>query len=68
MACRWDNIIAALELYRVGKEPLCGDCHGGTPYDEPFEVKRFPTILLPNRKPYGYILKLPQFGTQFCKK
>lgn len=45
----------ALELYRAGKELCVVTANAeGTPYDEPFEVKRLPTILLPNRKPYGY--------------
>lgn len=45
----------ALELHKAGEELCVVTANAdGTPFEEPFEVKRLPTILLPNRKPYGY--------------
>lgn len=45
----------ALELYKAGQEFCVVTTKAeGKPYDEPFEVKRLPTVLLPNRKPYGW--------------
>lgn len=60
----------ALELHRAGKELCVVTTRAeGEPYDEPFDVKRLPTVLLPNRKPYGYgIVNLPSAALSDIKQ
>lgn len=45
----------ALELHKAGVDLSVVTANAeGEPFQEPFDVKRLPTILLRNRKPYGY--------------
>lgn len=47
----------AMELYKQGCSLSVVTTRAeGEPYAEPFDVKRLPTILLPQRKPYGLAL------------